>query len=142
MSCTSLSKRIRCMTDSTCSINHIINQDTCFTFNITNDIHNFRSVHFINTTTFVNDSNWRFQTLCQFTRTSHTTMVRRNNNYIISSKTSTIKVISNKRSTHQMVYRNIKESLNLGSMKVHSQKTINTSHLEHISNQFRCDWFT
>ena len=142
MSCTSFSKRISRMTDCTCSINHIINQNTCFTFNVTNNIHNLRSVHFINTTTLINDCDWCFQTLSKFSCTSHTTMVWRNNNNIISSKTSTIKVICDKWSTHQMVYRNIKESLNLRSMEVNCQKSINTCNLKHISNQFRCDWLT
>ena len=130
------------MTDGTRSINHIINQDTCFPFNITNDIHNLRSVHFINTTTFINDSDWCFQTLSKFTRTRNTTMVWRNNYHILPRKTSTIKIICDKRRSHQMIYWDIKESLNLRSMKVNCQKTVNTCHLEHISNQLRCDWFT
>ena len=142
MSCTSFSKRIRRMTDGTRSINHIINQDTCFTFNVTNDIHNLRSVHFINTTTFINDSDWCFQTLSKFTRSSNTTMIWRNNNHIITRKTSTIKIICDKRRSHQMIHWDIKESLNLRSMKVNCQKTVNTCYLEHISNQLRCDWFT
>ena len=46
------------------------------------------------------------------------------------------------RNTQQMVNRNIKESLNLVSVKVHGNQTVDTCYAQQVGYQFRTDRHT
>ena len=130
------------MTDCTSCINHIINQNTSLTFNTPNDIHHFTRIHLIDTPAFINNRNRSLQKFSQFPSTSHTTMVWTDNNIVFSNHPATFEIICDQRRPHQVVNRNIKETLNLSSVQINCQQTINSSNLKHISYQLRSDWFT
>ena len=112
------------MANGSSCIDHIVNQDTSLTFYLTDNIHHFTGIHLVYTTAFVNNRNRGFQKLCQFTSTSHSTMVWADNHVVRTNHTTTFKIVRNQGSTHQVIYWNIKESLNLCSMQINRQQTI------------------
>ena len=104
-------------------IDHIVNQYTVTTGNITDDMHHLRNVR--TRATFVDDSH--ISVVQQFgdrTGTDHTTDIRRNHNRVVQIFLQHI--FQQNWAAEDVINRDIEEALNLLSVKIHCQHTVNT----------------
>ena len=107
----------------------IIDNNTVFTCHITDEIHNFSHTWF--RAFFLNDCNRCTNAVSQITSSCNTAKVRRYNDNIFHI--FFINIFSQNRCAKQMIYRHIKETLNLACMQINCYKTCNTCRLHQIS---------
>ena len=117
--------------ESTRGVNHIVHDDALFALNVADDVHNFRNVRF--GTAFVDYSERNVELFGKFTNTVYAAMVGRNCNVLILVMVNNGLEIRGKNwSTHKVVNRNIKKSLNLCSMKIHCKDSVRSCGCKHI----------
>ncbi len=131
-------KCCRCFDHCSGCVDHIINDDDIFAFNITDDVHHLWLIRFF--TTFVNDDHLKTQLLCKVTCTCNTTDVRWSDNRIF--KVFRLNVLFKNNRAIKVVYRNIKEALYLTGVKVDSHNTVNPCSLIHVRYQSGRDRYT
>ena len=121
------------------SVKDIINQDCCFSFNLTDDVAFFTSRIILS---IINNSDWSIKIFSQATSTFNTRIFRANNDNVCTSQPFFVVVFSKKRDSKEIIHGDVKKALNLDSVKVKRQDTVDTSFNQHIGNQFSSDWFT
>ena len=113
------------------SVQNVIDQDCLFTFDISDDVTltAFRIILCI-----INDGNWSIKIFSKTTSTFYTRVFRTNNNHIGASQPFVTVVFCKKWNCIEVIYRNVKESLNLNGMEIQCQYTTNSSFDQHICN--------
>ena len=126
-------------TQRTASVDHIIDQYAVTTCNVTDDMHHLGNVR--TRTTFVDDCHIGIvQQLSDSAGTHNAADVRRNHNRVIQIQLQ--HVFQQDRATKYVINRNVEETLNLFSVQIHCQHTVNTDAGEEVCNHFRSDWYT
>ncbi|GBH15447.1 Aspartyl/asparaginyl-tRNA synthetase [Pseudomonas syringae pv. actinidiae] len=120
---------------SACGIDHVINQNAGTPFDIADDMHHFRVIGFL--TAFVDDTEIDAQGLCNSTCTHDTADIRGNDHQVF--KALVFDVIHQNGGAVDVIYRNIEETLDLVSMKINRENTVDSHHGQHIGNDFRAD---
>lgn len=120
---------------STCCIDHIVNDDDLSVTNITDDVHNFADVCFWSS--LVDDCQRNIAAFSKFSCSCYRTKVWRNNGVDRLLVTDLFdEVWDHDRHTQQMINRNIKEALDLCCMQVHGQHAVCASCGNEVCNQF------
>ena len=137
--CSCIHQSLSSQRDRAGRINHIINQNAALAINGTDNVHDFSNV--CTRTTLIDDCDRRLQEFSQLTGARHTAVVRRYDDCILI-QTIRQEVIGQKRSTHQVVNRNIKETLNLCRMQIKHDCAICTGFFDHNGNKLGRNRFT
>ncbi|MOA04118.1 hypothetical protein D3C78_1236560 [compost metagenome] len=106
--------------DCTGRIDNIIDQNSCLSFNIPDNIHNLANVRL--RTTLIDNRKRSVQKVSKLTCSYHAAMVRRYNDRI--SDVLGTEILSQDRNTQHMVHWYIEKSLNLHRMQVHRDDTV------------------
>ena len=133
--CTSLLHDIGSLSDSAGCINHIINDDNILVFYITDNLH---ACYYIGASTgLVAEHERAAEVLGISVGTLRTTNVWRSNDHILEAQA--LQVWQNNARCIEVIYRNIKEALNLVGMEVHGDETVDTGNAEQVGYQFSAD---
>ena len=137
--CASFFQSVCSICDCTCCVDHIVNQDNSFAFDITDDVHNFADICF--RSAFVDDRNGNVQFFCKFSNSCYRAQIGRNCNEIFFQSIAVFVdvVIYQQRAADQVIYGNIKEALDLCTVQIHCQNAVSTCACQQICNQFCTD---
>ena len=119
-------------------VDHVINQNTGTPFDITNDMHHFRVIGFF--TAFVDDPKVHAQGFGNSPCTHDATNVRGHDHQVF--KALVFDVIHQDGGAVDVIYRNIEEPLDLVSVQVNRENTVDAYHGQHVSHDFRADSHT
>ncbi|KPW07245.1 Uncharacterized protein ALO91_03019 [Pseudomonas syringae pv. aceris] len=116
-------------------IDHVIDQNAGTPFDITDDMHHFGVIGFL--TAFVDDTEIDAQGFGDSTCTHDTTYIRGNDHQVFEALI--FDVIHQNGGAVDVIYRNVEEALNLVSMQINREHTVDPHYGQHISDNFCAD---
>ena len=137
---TSLLHDVGSLGNSTCSVNHVIDDDNILVLYITDNLH--AGNHVSASTSLVAKNERATEVLSISIGTLRTTYVWRSNYHIL--ETQALQVRQDDTRCIEVIYWNIEEALNLIGMEVHGDEAVDTCYAEQVGNQFCTDadtWF-
>ncbi|KAH3663667.1 hypothetical protein OGAPHI_005068 [Ogataea philodendri] len=118
---------------STTGVCHIVDNDTCFSSNVSNENH---TAHLVGSRTlFMDQRKVEVQTVGQSSSTLGSTGVGRNNNGVLHVQLFT-NITNHRWLSIQVIHGHIKEPLNLRGVQVHRDHVVAPGTGEHIGHQF------
>ena len=135
---TQLHQSLGTLAERTGSINHIINHDAGLALYIANQVHNLGTARA--RTTLLNDRNAGAQKVSHIAGTGNTAQVRGYHNHIL--QVQALEILSQGRSSSQMIHRDIKEALNLACMQVNGHHAVQACSRHEVCHQLGRDRLT
>ena len=132
---TSLLHNISSLCDSTCGINHVIDDDYVLVLYITNDLH--AGNYICTSTSLVAKYERATEVLGISVGTLRTAYVWRSNYHIL--EVQALQVWQDNARSIEVIYWNIEEALNLVCMEVHGDEAVDSGNAKQVGNQFSTD---
>ena len=136
--CSSLLHHVGSLSDSASCIHHIVHDDYILILHVTD---NLNALYYVSTSTcLVTEHQWAGEIVGKCLCTLSATSIRAGNYRALKIETCEIRKQYTR--TVEVIHRYVKESLNLISMQIHGNQTVDTCNAEEVSNEFRSDAYT
>ncbi|MNH30334.1 hypothetical protein D3C79_906250 [compost metagenome] len=119
-------------------VDHVVDENTGTSFDVADDMHHFGVIGLF--TAFVDDTQIDAQGLGNSTCTHDAADVRGHDHEVL--ETLVFDVIHQNGGAVDVIYRNIEETLDLVSVQVDGENTVDTYDGEHVSDDFGADSYT
>ena len=119
-------------------IHHVVKEDAVLAGHNADDVHHFAAVGLL--TALVHDGQIHMQLLRKGTGTGHRAHVGGNHHHVLALCAELLGVVIHENGiAGQIIHRDIKEALDLGSVQVHGQHAVSAGRGDHIGHQLGGD---